>query len=97
MKIHAARPARAACAATEFARLPVDAQPTVSRPSPIAALSATATTRSLNDCVGCETASFFTSARRTPSARASAGASMSGVKPVSRETTGSPRIGSHSR
>ena len=32
MKIHAARPARAACAATALARLPVDAQPTVSRP-----------------------------------------------------------------
>ena len=40
MKIHAARPARAACAATALARLPVDAQPTVSSPNAIAALIA---------------------------------------------------------
>ena len=96
MKIHAFSPARAACAATALARLPVEAQPTVSRSKATAALSATATTRSLKERVGCETASFFTSARRTPSARASAGASRSGVKPVSSETDGRPRIGSHS-
>src|SRR5512133_3433303 len=96
MKIQEARPARAAWAATELARLPVDAQPTVSRPKAFAALRATATTRSLKERVGCETASFFTHALRTPSATARAGDSKSGVKPVSRETTGSPRIGSHS-
>ena len=90
MKIQAARPARAAWAATEFARLPVEAADGV-EVEPDGGVEATATTRSLND------SGWETSARRTPSARASAGASMSGVNPVSSDTTGSPRIGSHSR
>ena len=64
MKIHAASPARAACAATAFARLPVDAQPTVSSPSAIAALIADATTRSLNESDGCDTASFLIQSAR---------------------------------
>ena len=97
MKIQAGRPARAAWAATALARLPVDAQPTVSRPRPSAALSALATTRSLKLSEGWLTASFLTHTRATPSRRANAGASSSGVKPVSRETTGSPSKGSHSR
>ena len=67
MKIHDASPARAACAATAFARLPVDAQPTVSSPNASAALIAVDTTRSLNDSEGCDTASFFTHTRATPS------------------------------
>src|SRR4029453_5643239 len=45
-------PARAAAAATALARLPVDGQANTVRPSSRAALSATATTRSLNECVG---------------------------------------------
>jgi hypothetical protein len=52
MKIHALRPARAAWAATAFARLPVDAQPIVSSPNAAAALMAVATTRSLKDSEG---------------------------------------------
>src|SRR5713101_1166043 len=52
MKIHALRPARAACAATAFARLPVDAQPMVSSPKAAAALIAAATTRSLKESGG---------------------------------------------
>src|SRR5436189_2540261 len=49
MKIHALRPARAACAATAFARLPVDAQPMVSSPKAAAALAAAARLRAEND------------------------------------------------
>ena len=45
-------PARAAWAATEFARLPVEAQASVSKPNSSAFVLATATTRSLNDQVG---------------------------------------------
>jgi hypothetical protein len=48
-------------------------------------LIAVVTTRSLNDSVGNDTASFFTHTRATRSASASAGTSMSGVHPVSRE------------
>src|SRR2546425_4692347 len=90
MKIHALSPARAAWAATAFARLPVEAQPTVSSPNAAAALTPTATTRSLNDSDGWLTVSFFTQARATPRRRASAGASTSGVNPVSSDSTGSP-------
>ena len=97
MKIHDASPARAACAATALARLPVDAQPTVSSPNAIAALIAVDTTRSLNESVGCDTASFFTHTRATPSLSASRGASISGENPVSSDATGSPSNGSHSR
>jgi hypothetical protein len=52
MKIHASRPACAACAATAFARLPVEAQPTAERPNSIALFTAIATTRSLKERVG---------------------------------------------
>ena len=97
MKIQAARPARAACAATALARLPVDAQPTVSRPNARAALIAAATTRSLNDREGWQTLSFLIQSRATPSRRARAGASTSGVNPLSSERVGSPSNGSHSR
>jgi hypothetical protein len=96
MKIQAFIPARAAAAATALARLPVEAQPMVSRPSAAAALTAVATTRSLKERVGCETASFFTQARATPSRAARRGASTSGVKPASRAWMGSV-TGSHSR
>ncbi len=47
MKMTALRPAAAAWAATAWARLPVEAQPTVEKPNSIARVTATATTRSL--------------------------------------------------
>ena len=52
MKTQAFMPARAAWAATLFARLPVEAQASVSNPNSRASLVATETTRSLNDQVG---------------------------------------------
>jgi len=96
MKIHALSPARAACAATAFARFPVEAHPTVSIPKAAAALSAAATTLSLKEREGWQTVSFFTQTRPTPRRWASAGASTRGVNPLSRELTGSPSNGSHS-
>ena len=45
-------PARAAYAATELARLPVDAHAMVSKPFALAQLMATDTTRSLKELVG---------------------------------------------
>src|SRR3989454_7921177 len=96
MKTQAVSPARAACAATAFARLSVDAQPIVSSPKAAAALIPAATTRSVNGRAGWQTVSFFTHARATPSRRASAGDSTSGVNPLSSESTGSPSNGSHS-
>src|SRR3989454_10568422 len=97
MKIHATSPARAACAATALARLPVDAQPMVSSPNAAAALIAAATTRSLNESEGWQTVSFLTQALATPRRRASAGAATRGVNPLSSDWTGSPWNGSHSR
>ena len=46
------QPGGGGLAATELARLPVEAQATVSKPSSFARLKATLTTRSLNDRVG---------------------------------------------
>ena len=66
MKIQASNPCRAACAATAFARLPVEEQLTVSNPKFLACARATATTRSLKESVGKETASFFRNRRRRP-------------------------------
>src|SRR5688500_14757589 len=97
MKIQAASPARAACAATAFARLPVDAQPIVSSSNAAAALIAEATTRSLNESVGWETLSFLIQARATPSRRASGADSISGVQTVSSEWIGTPSNGRNSR
>ncbi len=51
-KTQQSMPARAAYAATELARLPVDAQPIVSNPCALAHDTATDTTRSLNELVG---------------------------------------------
>ena len=67
-------PARAAAAATAFARLPVDGQASTEKPSSRAAASATATTRSLNECVGFPESSlthsvFMPSSRARLSAR----------------------------
>ena len=73
-------PALAACAATELARLPVDAQATRVKPSWRAAVSATETTRSLNEWVGLALSSL-TQSSRMPSSSASRSARTSGVIP----------------
>ena len=57
MKMKRSNPARAPWAATEWARLPVEAQATVSKPNSLALVRATATTLSLKDSVGCTTVS----------------------------------------
>src|SRR4029453_18684990 len=85
MKIQALKPLRAACAATEFARLPVDEHETVSNPKGGACESGTATTRSLKLSVGRHTASFFRNSLRAPNCWARCGALSSGVKPTDRE------------
>src|ERR1700722_14302535 len=81
-KIQALNPLRAACAATEFARFPVEEHATVSKPKLRACARATATTRSLKLSVGRQTASFlihkFVASKRMP--RRSAGSN--GVKPT---------------
>src|SRR3712207_9049789 len=88
-------PARAACAATELARLPVDAQAYRSKPSARAAVSATDTTRSLKEWVGLAESSFTYSGARTPSAAPRPSARTSGVQPGSSVTraAGSPPTG----
>ena len=73
-------PLAAARAATALPRLPVDAQASVSAPSSAALAAATATTRSLNECVGFVWSSFRSSSP-IPSAAASRGARTSGVQP----------------
>src|ERR1700745_1690863 len=82
MKIQALKPLRAASAATEFARLPVEEQDTVSNPNARACAKATATTRSLKLSVGRQTASFLMQSLRAPSSFARGGALSSGVKPT---------------
>src|ERR1700737_3677634 len=93
MKIHASSPARAAWAATALARFPVDAHPIVFTPRAAAGLIAVATTRSLNDNEGFETASFLIQRRWMPSRLASLGASSRGVNQTSSERGGSPTRG----
>src|SRR5208337_3836559 len=85
IKIQALNPSRAACAATEFARLPVEEQATVSNPKLRAFAKATATTRSLKLNVGRHTASFLTKSRRDPILSPSRAALTSGVYPTGRE------------
>ena len=85
MKTMARIPARAACAETALARLPVDAQASVSNPSWRARLLATATTRSLKDHEGLQV-SFLIQSSRIPSSRARLSARSSGVKPTLRST-----------
>src|SRR5207244_13243293 len=97
MKMYDLRLASAACAATELARLPVDAQATVSYPNSFAFVSATATTRSLNDHDGWQTESFFTQTSRTPNSSARFCARTRGVKPTWCPTAMSPSTGSSSR
>ena len=81
MNTYDSRPAAAAWAATALARLPVEAQATVWKPSSRALASATDTTRSLNEWVGLA-ASFLTHTSPSPSASASRGARTSGVQPA---------------
>jgi len=69
-------PARAAAAATALARLPVDGQARTLKPISVAAASATATTRSLNEWVGLPLSSLIHS-RRIPSSAASPSARTS--------------------
>ena len=78
-------PAEAACAATAWARLPVDAQATVLNPYSRAADKATDTTRSLNEWVGLALSSL-THSERIPSSAARRPAGRSGVQPAPSET-----------
>src|SRR5881409_670968 len=80
MKMYDLSRASAAWAATEFARLPVDAHATVSKPNSSAFVTATATTRSLNDHVGWLTESFLIQISRQPSSSARFRARTIGVK-----------------
>src|ERR1700730_3451596 len=82
IKIHALNPLRAACAATEFARLPVEEHATVSKPKLRACDNATATTRSLKLSVGRQTASFLIKRFFAPKRAANVGALSKGVKPT---------------
>ena len=78
-------PAAAAWAATDWARLPVEAQATVVKPYSRAADSATETTRSLNEWVGLALSSL-THSDFIPSSAASRSARRSGVQPAPSET-----------
>ncbi len=75
-------PARAAAAATAFARLPVDGQARTLKPSSTAAARATATTRSLKEWVGLARSSL-THRLRIPSSRPSCSACTRRVQPGS--------------
>jgi hypothetical protein len=73
--------------------LPVEAHAYRSKPSARAAVSATDTTRSLNECVGLAESSFTYSDALRPTAAASASARTSGVRPglsVTRDAGSSP-------
>src|SRR4051812_7465365 len=85
MKTTDLRPAWVAWAATELARLPVEAHDTVVYPNARAADSATETTRSLNECVGLPLSSL-TSSDFMPRALARLGAGRSLVMPAPRST-----------
>src|SRR5947199_8774581 len=86
IKTQAFSPARAAWAATAFARLPVEEHETVSKPKARAWERATATTRSLKLNVGRQTAAFlmyrFPPAAVPLKRAASCGAWKSGVNPT---------------
>src|SRR5580692_11497873 len=81
-KIQALKPLRAAWAATEFARLPVEEHATVSKPKLRACANATETTRSLKLRVGKQTASFLMKRFLAPKHAANRGAGSRGVKPT---------------
>src|SRR5881397_1888602 len=82
MKTHASKPCCAACAATALARFPVEEQPTVSRPKRRAAVRAVATTRSLKEREGKQTASFLRYRFFRPHCEARLREATSGVPPV---------------
>ena len=88
-------PARAAWAATELARLPVEAQAATLKPSCRALVRATDTTRSLNDPVGLAVSSFIHSSP-SPSSAARRSARTSGVYPAPRSTGAASSTGSRS-
>ena len=95
MKTTEAMPARAAWAATELARLPVEAQAATLKPSWRALVRATETTRSLKDPVGLAV-SFLIHSSPRPSSAASRSARTSGVNPAPRSTGASSSTGSRS-
>src|SRR5439155_6814683 len=78
-------------AATELARLPVEAQAATLKPSSRALVSATETTRSLNEPVGLRV-SFFSQSSPSPSSAASRSARTRGVNPAPRSTALSPLV-----
>src|SRR5215470_18569206 len=82
MNTHASNPCCADCAATAFARFPVDEQPTVLNSNRRAAASAVATTRSLKDREGKQTASFLKYRFRKPHFFAKCLDGTSGVPPT---------------
>src|SRR5262245_48240129 len=82
MNTQAANPCCADCAATAFARLPVEEQPTVWKPNLPAAASAVATTRSLKDSEGKHTASFLKYRFRRPHFLPRCREATSGVPPT---------------
>ena len=88
-------PACAACAATELARLPVDAHAATLKPNSSAFDNATDVTRSLNELVGF-TVSFLIQTSPRPSSAARRSARTSGVKPAPRSTAGLRSDGSRS-
>src|SRR2546425_10884989 len=59
MKTHASKPCCAACAATALARVPVEEQPTVSRPKRRGAVGAVGAKRCFEGKEGEENGSFF--------------------------------------
>src|SRR6266436_4662155 len=87
-------PEWAAWAATELARLPVDAHAATLNPSSRALVSATDTTRSLNDPVGL-TVSFLIHSSPRPSSAARRSARTSGVKPAPRSTGEPASVGNN--
>src|SRR3954452_11718344 len=87
MKTTERSPERAAAAATALARLPVDAHDSTEKPSDFAADAATATTRSLNECVGLPLSSL-THNVFMPSSRARLSARCTRVSPTCRSTRG---------
>ena len=84
-------PSAAPWAATEFARLPVEAHAIVSKPSSRARATATETTRSLNECVGFA-ASFLIHTSPRPRRSASRSALISGVQPAGRADSDEARV-----
>src|ERR671918_2233555 len=88
-------PARVAWAATELARLPVEAQAAVLNPNSSAFDSPTATTRSLKELVGLRV-SFLIHSSPRPRAPARRSARTRGVKPAPRSTALPRSAGSRS-